>query len=137
MVSDGTQLPYRTSSFDAVISVAVVHHFSTVERRIQAIQEMIRITKPGGLILVCCWAFEQKDKKGEQRYKEQDVFVPWNLQKQYKRVDSDQNTNVYDRYYHMFKENELEDLVLQCEDVNKIEQQAYESDNWIVVFSKK
>lgn len=56
-------LPYQSGVFDSVISIAVIHHLSTVERRIQAIQELCRITKPGGCILVYVWAFEQSRKK--------------------------------------------------------------------------
>src|SRR5690242_13050124 len=88
MISDGTTLPYRSNSFDVVISIAVVHHFSTVERRKQALQELLRVTKPGGKVLVYVWAYEQKDKHGMQRYQEQDVFVPWHLQKQYKKIET-------------------------------------------------
>lgn len=47
---------------DYVISVAVIHHFSTEERRLEAINELVRITKPGGTILIYVWAFEQQQK---------------------------------------------------------------------------
>lgn len=36
-VCDGLTVPFRDASFDAVISVAVIHHFSTPERRLQSI----------------------------------------------------------------------------------------------------
>ena len=62
-VADCLHLPYRSSVFDSVISIAVIHHLSTVERRVQAIQELCRITRPGGSILVYVWAFEQERKK--------------------------------------------------------------------------
>jgi tRNA (uracil-5-)-methyltransferase TRM9 len=137
MVADGAQLPYRTNSFDVVISIAVVHHFSTEERRLQALKELLRVAKPGGKVLVCVWAHEQKDKKGVQRYQEQDVFVPWHLQKQYKKVEKESNELVFERYYHLFKEGELEELFTKCEEMNNIEQQAFEKDNWIVVCNKK
>ncbi|KAL0477362.1 alkbh8 [Acrasis kona] len=139
MVSDCTNLPYRSNSFDVVISIAVVHHFSTVERRIQSLKELLRITKPGGKVLAYVWAFEQVDKKGEQRYKEQDVFVPWHLQKQYKKLNQEELPPglVFDRYYHMFKQGELENLFKKCEEMNSIVETAFEKDNWIVVVDKK
>jgi hypothetical protein len=44
----------------------------------------MRITRPGGLVLVYVWAFEQKQRK----FKQQDVFVPWKMDKKYvKRPD--------------------------------------------------
>ena len=49
--------------FDAVLSVGVVHHFATHERRVQALQELARITTQGGLVMVYVWAFEQKTRK--------------------------------------------------------------------------
>lgn len=36
-VCDGLTVPFRSASFDAVISVAVIHHFSTPERRLRSI----------------------------------------------------------------------------------------------------
>lgn len=87
LVASNERLPYRDDSFDAVISVAVVHHFSTDERRLWAIQELYRICKPGGKVLIYVWAFEQIDKKtGKQRFNEQDVFIKWHLQKQFDRT---------------------------------------------------
>jgi SAM-dependent methyltransferase len=41
------------------ISIAVIHHFSTVENRIHALREIHRVLKVGGEALVTVWAFEQ------------------------------------------------------------------------------
>ncbi|XP_067889584.1 probable tRNA methyltransferase 9B [Heterodontus francisci] len=74
MVCDSLQLPYRDQCFDAILSIAVIHHFSTKERRIQAIKEMARILRVRGKIMIYVWAMEQKRRKFEK----QDIFVPWN-----------------------------------------------------------
>jgi hypothetical protein len=37
-VADTLKLPYKTASFDAVISIAVVHHLSNQARRVAAVQ---------------------------------------------------------------------------------------------------
>ncbi|XP_053728727.1 probable tRNA methyltransferase 9B [Synchiropus splendidus] len=71
---DGLRLPYRDGCFDAVLSIAVIHHLSTKERRIRAIKEMARTLRAGGRIMIYVWAMEQKRRKFEK----QDVFVPWN-----------------------------------------------------------
>ncbi|KAK2880862.1 hypothetical protein Q8A67_018130 [Cirrhinus molitorella] len=71
---DGLRLPYRDSCFDAVLSIAVIHHMSTKERRIRAIKEMARTLRVGGRIMIYVWAMEQKRRKFEK----QDIFVPWN-----------------------------------------------------------
>ncbi|XP_069747747.1 probable tRNA methyltransferase 9B [Narcine bancroftii] len=74
MVCDSLHLPYRNQCFDAILSIAVIHHFSTKERRIQAIKEMARILKVNGKIMIYVWAMEQKRRKFEK----QDIFIPWN-----------------------------------------------------------
>lgn len=62
LVTDVSRQPLRKEIFDATISIAVVHHLSTHERRMQAIMEIIRLTKQKGKILILCWAFEQEKK---------------------------------------------------------------------------
>ncbi|KAM4709653.1 putative tRNA methyltransferase 9B [Discoglossus pictus] len=74
MVCDNLNLPFRDQCFDTVISIGVIHHFSTKQRRVRAIKEMARILLPGGQIMMYVWAMEQKNR----RFEKQDVFVPWN-----------------------------------------------------------
>lgn len=56
-------MPVRNGVFDSVISIAVIHHFSTVTLRVAALREMHRVLKIGGKVLVYVWAFEQEVKK--------------------------------------------------------------------------
>mmetsp|Transcript_36966 Transcript_36966/g.56625 ORF Transcript_36966/g.56625 Transcript_36966/m.56625 type:complete len:179 (+) Transcript_36966:1278-1814(+) len=79
-VADSLILPVRNESFDCVISIAVIHHFSTPSLRVQAIEEFYRILRPGGQVMITVWAYEQEHKKFQQ----QDVFVKWNLHDCYK-----------------------------------------------------
>ncbi|XP_043929158.1 probable tRNA methyltransferase 9B [Protopterus annectens] len=74
MVCDSLRLPYRDECFDAILSIGVIHHFSTKERRIRAVKEMARTLRIGGQVMICVWAMEQKRRKFEK----QDIFVPWN-----------------------------------------------------------
>lgn len=74
MVCDNLNLPFRDQGFDAIISIGVIHHFSTKQRRIRAIKEMARILAPGGQLMIYVWAMEQKNR----RFEKQDVLVPWN-----------------------------------------------------------
>ncbi|MCO5555906.1 hypothetical protein L7F22_009450 [Adiantum nelumboides] len=192
LVADTLRLPYRTGSFDAAISIAVLHHLSTEERRKKAIEEVARVVVQGGKILITVWAVEQEDKtllskwtpllskyseewvgagiksksskqltaplqsieeqktlnaasdnddaltrtgseldKGPLNVKEticnmvelQDYFVPWHLPYHraeiggasagavasgFARKDDTKAAIVYDRYYHVFVEGELE-----------------------------
>ncbi|VEL42934.1 unnamed protein product [Protopolystoma xenopodis] len=45
-------LPYRPASFDFFICVAVIHHFCTEERRIDALKELAYLLRPGGRGLI-------------------------------------------------------------------------------------
>ncbi|XP_073469429.1 probable tRNA methyltransferase 9B isoform X1 [Aquarana catesbeiana] len=78
MVCNGLQLPYRDGAFDAVLSIAVIHHFSTKERRIRAIKEMARILRIGGRMMIYVWAMEQK----RRTFEKQDLLIPWNREPQ-------------------------------------------------------
>lgn len=44
---DALALPFRSGIFDATLCIAVLHHISSVERRLQVISELLRITKDG------------------------------------------------------------------------------------------
>ena len=48
---------------DGIISIAVLHHISSEERRVSLLAEMARLMKPGARGLVTVWASEQEDKK--------------------------------------------------------------------------
>ncbi|RKO84204.1 S-adenosyl-L-methionine-dependent methyltransferase [Blyttiomyces helicus] len=135
LVCDNLALPYRDSSFDFAISIAVIHHFSTPCRRKNAIQELIRILRPGGRVLIFVWALEQKRKypsaSGEptpdaQKPTETAVYV---------RPDGEADV-VYQRYYHMFVKGELDALVGQVPGA-AIVQTGYDRDNWYVVAEKR
>ncbi|KAF9580480.1 Alkylated DNA repair protein alkB 8 [Lunasporangiospora selenospora] len=76
MVCDGLSLPYRPQFFDFAISIAVIHHFINPERRTAAINEILRVVRVGGRVLIFVWALEQNGKR-EFEKDVQDVFVPW------------------------------------------------------------
>ena len=113
---DILSIPYQTNSFDFTICIAVIHHLSTVEKRKKAIEELERVTKKGGKILVLVWAFEQ-EKDSRRKFTTQENFVDWR--------DKQQNL-LGKRYYYVFQKNELESLV----DEKKIEKSFYEKGNW-------
>lgn len=62
LVADAVNLPYRSDFGDAAISIAVLHHLSTESRRRKAIEELVRVVRKGGLVLITVWAVEQEDQ---------------------------------------------------------------------------
>lgn len=76
LVLDNLSLPFREESLDAVLSIAVVHHLATTERRVCALRELARVLRIGGRLIISVWAMEQANRKFES----QDVLVPWHRQ---------------------------------------------------------
>ena len=58
---------------DAVLSIAVIHHIATAERRVHALRELSRVLRVGGRVMISVWAMEQRQRKFES----QDVLIPW------------------------------------------------------------
>ncbi|EAL48155.1 methyltransferase domain containing protein [Entamoeba histolytica HM-1:IMSS-B] len=111
--ADGLHVPVKSNSGDAAISIAVVHHFSTFERRVAAIQEIIRTIKVGGRALITVWAKEQKKFENEEG---QDLMVAWHLSKKKDPNNPNQPEEVYQRYYHVFIKGELEQVIEKVKD---------------------
>ncbi|XP_018842417.2 tRNA (carboxymethyluridine(34)-5-O)-methyltransferase-like [Juglans regia] len=217
LVADAVNLPYRNSFGDAAISVAVLHHLSTETRRRKAIEELVRVVKKGGLVLITVWAVEQEDRslvakwtpltekyaeewigpgsphvrslsslplqsipesegngsgehvkhckgtsmenmyeiingsatfKHEENTKnQQEYFVPWHLPYHCAEVsgasasalanelamkDDKKGAVVYNRYYHVFSEGELERLVYGMGNVIIVDW-AYDKSNWCII----
>lgn len=141
-VADGLQLPHHNDRFDFAISIAVIHHFSTEERRIDAIRHVLTKLRVGGHFLVYCWALEQeKSRRGYKEGDAQDVLVPWVLQKKMAKKEGDESLQkpkveqeTKYRYYHLYKKGEL---VENAEAAGgKVIEQGYERDNWWVIIER-
>lgn len=91
ILGNALALPFKNGAFDNSICIAVVHHFKTEKERIQALKDAARISRSA--ILVSVWAFEQE--KFAKR-KSQDIQLCWDRK--------------FPRFYHLFKEGELESL---------------------------
>ncbi|MEM1310073.1 MAG: class I SAM-dependent methyltransferase [Cyanobacteria bacterium P01_H01_bin.153] len=50
--ADMRSLPFQACSFDVVVSRWTIHNLSTASDRLQAIDEMVRVLKPGGHLLI-------------------------------------------------------------------------------------
>ena len=111
--SDIRYLPFNDNEFDNTISIAVIHHLSTHQDRINAINELIRVTKPNGKILITVWAIEQEEHS-RRKFKLGDNIVPFE--------DSI-------RYYHIFNETTFLDLIKHF----NIEEYFWEKGNWNVI----
>jgi SAM-dependent methyltransferase len=49
---DATRMPYERASFDVIMSSLALHHMGSDANREQAVREMLRVLKPGGMIVL-------------------------------------------------------------------------------------
>lgn len=133
--ANGLNLPYESETFQATISVAVLHHLTTIENRMIFLRELTRVTSPGGYILITVWSTNIQDKrKHKWRFLDTqsqssqgiDVIIPWN----------DKKNNIYDRYYHLFTEDELKCLINDIPELT-FKSLQYERDNIQCILQKK
>ncbi|XP_032328445.1 CWF19-like protein 2 isoform X3 [Camelus ferus] len=214
VVCDARAVPVRSGSCDACVSIAVIHHFATAERRAAALRELVRLLRPGGKALIYVWAMEQEHGKKKSKYlrenrvspgreeqtsKEtlaqevpakhtpdmgsqdsarpvpsisdfqeggcdsrkatssklpvhtnrtpfhsQDLLVPWHLTgnpgkdrpvEPLGALGSGDPGAVFHRYYHVFREAELEAACRSLSDVSVL-QSYYDQGNWCVILQK-
>ncbi len=123
-------IPFDSNIADNTICIAVIHHLKTIEERILAISELIRITKPGGHILIYVWCFEQ-DTKSKRQFKTQDEMVP------FKNRDGDILSY---RFYHLYLDGELEkeiNMVKENSEYNfKIKEMFKDRNNYVAIVEK-
>jgi alkylated DNA repair dioxygenase AlkB/SAM-dependent methyltransferase len=164
-VADCMNVPFRTNSCDATICIAVLHHLSTFERRRRCIEELARITRPGGLINIQAWAMDQEETS-RRKFAANDVFVPFNAQPKFltlrendTKQDGETGTSskstaqvyseafnadyddqkglvVFKRYCHLYKQGELERVVEQVPNVHIVDK-GFESGNYFVILEVK
>lgn len=162
---DCLYLPYRDNSVDATISIAVIHHLSTRERRRRAISEMVRVLRPTGKCLIYVWAKEQRKDSTDSFYlkygkknKNETKIISQNEINRERISDCGSILPVHEnrtnfvhsdmlvpwkkksgerflRYYHVFQEGELAKL---CTEVSAaiIKEVYYDQGNWCVILEK-
>ena len=103
-------MPQPPANFmDAALCVAVLHHLPSVDERIAALREIRRVLVPRGRVFVSVWALDQpRFRKAVEARRHLpwevrgDVSVPWTMP----------DGVVIPRYYHLFQEGELEELII-------------------------
>lgn len=111
------ELPLKDKSFDIVLSIAVIHHLCTQERRMNAMVEMKRVLKDDGIALIYLW---HKDSSYHSKFKPiqgDEYLVSW-------RGEEDAM-----RYYCLYDELGLKELLtstgFEILEMNKEEESLY------------
>jgi len=110
--ADVLHLPFPENSFDVIFFIAVFHHVPSSNFRLKVLQEIKRVLKPGGLLIMTNWNRYQKRGPqlkyiikytalkiiGKSKLDFKDIYLPWMGGQSY-------------RYYHAFTLGELRKLV--------------------------
>jgi len=59
LVGDILNLPFKDNEFDVLLCIAVLHHIPSKELRYKAMQEMRRVLKPHGILIMANWNLYQ------------------------------------------------------------------------------
>lgn len=94
------EVPLKNESADALICIAVLHHLSTNDNRLNALLEMKRLIKTNGKILLSVWSKNQPKKTRRNFVNYGKNIVLWN-----------KYGEIYERYYYIFKLDELKLLI--------------------------
>ena len=109
---DFTSIPMESGSFDSIICIAAFHHLLDIDLQKKALFEFKRIlSKNGGRMLISNW-FPEKEFLDKQVNKGKFVFDQGCSQKV--RVTYDLDGEKLDRFYYLFKEDELDKLLVEC-----------------------
>ncbi|KAG8802466.1 tRNA methyltransferase, has a role in tRNA modification [Serendipita sp. 398] len=126
LLGDVINMPWRNGVFDYVISIATIHHLATHSRRVKSVEVALLSASPsGGRVLIYVWAVEQDNASKRlippstganptspsQQVTGVDVLVPWVHSGASPSGSVTGNLPVYKRYYHMFANGELRQLV--------------------------
>lgn len=68
LLGDVLCIPIRDEFFDGALCCGVLHHISTLERRIFALRELGRLLRVGGKLLISVWAFEGREVRNLRNY---------------------------------------------------------------------
>lgn len=105
--SDMENLDMEDCSIDVIISIAAHHHLLENSAQLGALEEMKRVLKQCGKILLSNW-FPEEEFVEKQLEKGKFEFLDGEKQKV--KVTYTHEGKQFDRYYYLFKKDELEAL---------------------------
>ena len=105
-VTEPLKLPFNNNFFDAVYSIAVLHHIPSKEFRLEFLQEIKRVLKPKGTFVLTAW-------KPKKFFWEKLFWLPKGLD--YGDImEKWFSNNKGERYLHCFNQKELTNLIKQA-----------------------
>ena len=124
--SSMTNIPFDNNHFDGVIVIASYHHLSNDDERKQTLDELYRVVKSDGKILIVVWAMEQPEDS-KFNFTKSEELVKW--------YSLDNNKTFY-RYYHIYSKGILVEEIKRLKPEFNIEYEYLEKGNWVVCLKK-
>ncbi|MFH1841180.1 MAG: methyltransferase domain-containing protein [Candidatus Nealsonbacteria bacterium] len=138
--ADAFELPFPDNRFDKVYSVAVLHHIPSKELRLKFLDEVSRVLKPGGSLILTAWdlwgrfdylktilKFASRKVFFKSELDLKDIIVPWQ--------------NKVDRYVHCFTKGELRKLIKESKfslkEIGVLERKGAKNKNFYLVAVKE
>jgi ubiquinone/menaquinone biosynthesis C-methylase UbiE len=105
-------LPFNDEKFNSIYSIATFHHLPGKRHRLNVAQELYRLTKDNGWIVITVWNLWQTKYKKQiwkNRFKKLmgQSTLDWN---DCQITFTDNEGEVFNRYHHAFTKKELERL---------------------------
>jgi len=123
LLSNMTNIPLNNNSCDAIICIAAFHHLYNETNRILCLQELNRILKDKGEILISVWSINQPPKTKRTFNNYGDNLISWN-----------KFGNIYRRYYYIFQITEIYNLFKICGFL--VKEHKYDCGNEIFILNK-
>ena len=112
---------YNNETFNYVICIAVVHHLNSEEKHIDAINELLRILKINGELLFTLWAYESDKYSKKKKFKKGHNYI---------------NFDKSIRYYYIYDEKMLIDLLNKISDKEFEKKYWWDRGNWNIIIKK-
>lgn len=105
-------LPFNDENFNSVYSIATFHHLPGNKHRLAVAEELYRVTKEGGWLVITVWNLWQTKYKKQIIKNRLNKFMgrsklDWN---DCKIAFTDNEGQVFNRYHHAFTKRSLERL---------------------------
>lgn len=153
IIGDILNLPFPKNKFDILICISVLHHIPSSKLRYQALQEMRRILKPSGILIMANWNLYQKNyRRYVYKYAAKKLLLQNKmdfgdiiLKPFSERAKSKEDIMTGGRYHHAFTKYELKRIfrkigfkIKECSYVKKGEKSNWrEGSNLIIVGEKE
>jgi len=124
-VAIGNILDSLDKKYDIILSVAVIHHLDTEEKRIKAIMNLINGLKEYGILFLTFWSYEVGDSIVKKTLELGDNLVPWRSKRTKQILEN--------RYYYIYNRENLTNMLNKLGVHYTIE---WEEQNWIVIIKK-